>query len=68
MVATYAFVRDGEFTDTLRIADLLMKDDHDLIHKAVGWMLREVGKPANTAALEEFLGRHAAKDHAAVRD
>jgi 3-methyladenine DNA glycosylase AlkD len=54
MVATYAFIRDGEFTDAFRIADLLMKDDHDLIHKAVGWMLREVGK-RDGAALRRFL-------------
>jgi 3-methyladenine DNA glycosylase AlkD len=54
MVATYAFIRDGEFTDAFRIADLLMQDDHDLIHKAVGWMLREAGK-RDAAALRRFL-------------
>ena len=58
MVATFYYIRRGEFADTFRIADLLLKDDHDLIHKAVGWMLREVGK-RDGAALRAFLaGRY----------
>ena len=44
IIATQFFIRSGEFEETLRIADLLLADHHDLIHKAVGWMLREVGK------------------------
>jgi len=44
IVATYHFIRQKEFRDTLRIADILLGDSHDLVHKAVGWMLREVGK------------------------
>ena len=44
IVATHHFIRSGEVAETFRIADLLMRDDHDLIHKAVGWMLREAGK------------------------
>ena len=44
IIFTFAFQRVGEMDPTLEIADLLLKDDHDLIHKAVGWALREVGK------------------------
>ncbi len=44
IIATHAFIRKGDFADTLRVADILLEDAHDLIHKAVGWMLREVGK------------------------
>jgi 3-methyladenine DNA glycosylase AlkD len=43
IIATAHFIRLGDFDDTFRIADILLHDDHDLIHKAVGWMLREVG-------------------------
>lgn len=44
IITTAWFIKNGRFNDTLRIADILIKDQHDLIHKAVGWMLREVGK------------------------
>jgi 3-methyladenine DNA glycosylase AlkD len=44
IIATFDGIRCGEFDETLRIADLLLHDEHDLIHKAVGWLLREVGK------------------------
>lgn len=54
IVSTYAFIREKDFSETLRIADILMKDSEDLIHKAVGWMLREVGK-RDEQKLEEFL-------------
>lgn len=54
IVATFHFIRNGEFTDTLRISDLLLQDREDLIHKAVGWMLREVGK-RDHELLEAFL-------------
>ncbi len=43
-MATLAFIRAGEFGPTLELADLLLDHPHDLIHKAVGWMLRETGK------------------------
>ncbi|HSD12825.1 MAG TPA: DNA alkylation repair protein, partial [Patescibacteria group bacterium] len=54
IVATAAFIGAGRFDETFRVADLLMKDRHDLIHKATGWMLREVGK-RDKAALVAFL-------------
>jgi 3-methyladenine DNA glycosylase AlkD len=54
IIATYHFIKRGEFRDTLRIADLLLGDSHDLIHKAVGWMLREVGK-RNGSVERQFL-------------
>jgi 3-methyladenine DNA glycosylase AlkD len=58
VLATLHFIRHGDFADTLRIAERLLTDREDLIHKAVGWMLREVGK-RDEAALEGFLRRHA---------
>ncbi|MHB0958265.1 MAG: DNA alkylation repair protein [Pirellulaceae bacterium] len=57
IVATHWFIRHGDFTDTLKTAEKLLNDREDLIHKAVGWMLREVGK-RDVVALEEFLGEH----------
>jgi 3-methyladenine DNA glycosylase AlkD len=44
IMATFHFIRRGDFTDTLKMAVMLLPDREDLIHKAVGWMLREVGK------------------------
>lgn len=57
IIATAAFIRKNDFSDTLRISRILLSDEHDLIHKAVGWMLREVGK-RNLPAEEMFLKRH----------
>lgn len=59
MIATQHFIRNGEVDETLRIAALLVNDGHDLIHKAVGWMLRESGD-RDLVALRSFLGEHAA--------
>jgi 3-methyladenine DNA glycosylase AlkD len=58
VVATQYFIQRRDFADTLRIARILMADKHDLIHKAVGWMLREVGK-RDERSLTRFLDRHA---------
>jgi len=57
IISTHAFIRKGLFEDTFRISELLLKDKHDLIHKAVGWMLREVGKKDQKAE-EQFLKKH----------
>ena len=54
IIATSAFIRRGEYSHTLGVADALLEDKEDLIHKAVGWMLREVGKK-DLRAEEEFL-------------
>ena len=58
VIATLQFIRHGEFADTLRLARLLRHDPHDLIHKAVGWALREVGK-RDERVLLRFLDTHA---------
>ena len=59
ILATFSLIRDGEPDETLRLSERLLGDEHDLIHKAVGWMLREVGK-RDEAALRGFLDAHAA--------
>jgi 3-methyladenine DNA glycosylase AlkD len=60
ILSTYHFIRQGDCRETLRIAKLLLQDPHDLIHKAVGWMLREVGKRCSIERECGFLDRHAA--------
>lgn len=57
IIATAAFIREDDFTDTLALAERLLDDREDLMHKAVGWMLREVGK-RDVGALRTFLGEH----------
>ena len=59
IVATQHFIRQQDFADTLAISRMLLADREDLIHKATGWMLREVGK-RDEPALEAFLDEHAA--------
>jgi 3-methyladenine DNA glycosylase AlkD len=60
VMATFHFIRRGEFDDTLKLARMLLSDREDLIHKAVGWMLREVGKKSPEAE-ENFLREHCAR-------
>ena len=58
IVATWAFIRRSDFNDTLALAERLMAHKHDLMHKAVGWMLREVGKK-DRETLTNFLEKNA---------
>jgi 3-methyladenine DNA glycosylase AlkD len=58
IILTFALIRAGDLEPTITIAQLLLKDDHDLIHKAVGWMLRETGK-RDVMLLRRFLSDHA---------
>ncbi len=57
ILATFAFIRKNEFKDTLTISKILLKDKEDLIHKAVGWMLREIWKRDNKV-VENFLQKN----------
>ena len=59
MIATYYYIKQGEAKYTLEIAEILLYDSHDLIQKAVGWMLREVGKRCSEQVLTDFLDKHA---------
>ncbi|MDP6602995.1 MAG: DNA alkylation repair protein [Rhodospirillales bacterium] len=58
VLATFPMIKQGQFDEVLALAEALLADTHDLMHKAVGWMLREAGK-VDLAVLEEFLNRHA---------
>ena len=57
VLATFYFIRGNKFSDSLKIAGILLRDKEDLIHKAVGWMLREVGK-RDIKCAEVFLQKH----------
>lgn len=57
VLATFTFIRNNDFHDAMEIAEILLRDEHDLIHKAVGWMLREIGK-RNQDVEEQFLEKY----------
>jgi 3-methyladenine DNA glycosylase AlkD len=59
VLATFAFIKRGDASTTLELAARLLDDREDLMHKAVGWMLREVGKRVSRDALTGFLDEHA---------
>ena len=61
IVSTHAWVRQGDAGEALRLAEALLGDPEDLLHKAVGWTLREVGKHVSPALLRKFLHQHAAR-------
>ncbi|MBT4165462.1 DNA alkylation repair protein [archaeon] len=60
IISTLTFIRNNQFQDTLKISKILLNDTHDLIHKAVGWMLRELGK-RDQQLLEKFLKQNYSK-------
>lgn len=57
IISTHTFIKNNQYKDTLKISEILLNDEHDLIHKAVGWMLREVGKK-DLKTLETFLKKY----------
>jgi len=57
MLASFHFIKNHQFDTSLQISEMLLHDEHDLIHKAVGWMLREIGK-RDQQAEETFLKKH----------
>ena len=58
IVSTMTFIRNGQLQDTFNIADILLHHPHDLIHKAVGWLLREAGKRDKEALVEYLIPRY----------
>lgn len=58
IIATFYYIKQKQSEQTFKIAEVLLNDSHDLIHKAVGWMLREVGKNCGETTEEKFLRKH----------
>ena len=67
IVSTQTLIRAGEIEDTFAIAKLLLDDEHDLIHKAVGWMLRETGKQSAPALLRFLKENYSALPRTTLR-
>lgn len=67
IVSTYAFIRKNQFDDTLKISKIMLQDKHDLIHKATGWMLREVGKRDMEKEKEFLIGCYREMPRTALR-
>jgi 3-methyladenine DNA glycosylase AlkD len=61
VLATFAFIKNKETKDVFALAETLLADEHDLMHKAVGWMLREAGKRVSRPDLEKFINMHKSK-------
>ncbi len=60
ILATFTFIKNNDFVDTIKISEMFLSEEHDLMHKATGWMLREVGKK-NEKELTNFLDKHKKK-------
>jgi 3-methyladenine DNA glycosylase AlkD len=59
IISTFAYIARGDASTSLDLVELLLHDREDLMHKAVGWTLREVGKRCDEQLLRDFLNRHA---------
>ncbi|MEI6849464.1 MAG: DNA alkylation repair protein [archaeon] len=57
VISTFNFIRNKDFSDSIKLSELLLQEKHDLMHKAVGWMLREIGK-RDINVLKSFLAKH----------